>query len=335
MIRDKIAEGHKRVWMIRGIGSRKIGLNPLTFSKAYWACVISKVAYGLELCNCRRDSVTLMNNFHFDVAKKVQGLPTSTSNIVPLSAISWERLATEIMRRCLLFHWQIMNLPTSSIYKQTMSNRLVDILRKPECNKTGPTVQFVENLKSLGLVTQLKDNLVSGEICSKGIWKKEVTKRLQLLEGNEWRASVLMASGLSEFKEVVHSYHCGFPWWKIAKWNNKMLGKAKKLLKYMTMNITECTKVTCGCSEKVSLTHILFVCNKISQQRRIDWCHVKAKMPEQMVLDIEGMLPEQRSVYLLSCMNGNPLREWQSIYERILIYCNNMINAWNQVNTET
>ena len=334
MIADRIAEGYKRVWMIRGIGSRRIGINPLTFSTAYWSTVASKVLYGLEMCNCRNDSRTALDSFHFDVAKKIQGLPSSTNNVVPLSSISWVRLSSEIVKRNLTFHWQIFKLPMSSVYKQMLVHRLVDIMLSPNTNKSGPSVAFVENCMELGLLVDLKESVFKGVISSKNEWKSQVKKRIDMVEDNEWKALSLMTSMLHEYKEIVPKYKSGFPWWIVAKWNNKMLSKVKKLLKYMVMNIKECTTISCTCSVKVTLTHILFECESVQDQRVIEWSSVRQKMPSKMKKEVEIMSSQQKSNYLLSCFNSKPMREWQEVYESVLLYCENMINKWTNVNSE-
>ena len=333
MINDRIAEGYRRVWLIRGIGSRRVGINPLTFSKAYWSAVISKVLYGVELCDSRRDSMKMLDDFHIQIAKKIQGLPTSTANIVPLSAVKWMRLATEVTKRCMLFHWQIYSLPVHTLYKQLLVYRIVDILRRPSENKSGPSTRFVECCKMVGLLTKLRECVYNGDVISKKEWKSEVYKRLNSIENNEWKASVLMTSVASEYKQSVTSYTNGFHWWTVAKWNNKMLPRVKRILKYMVMNVKECIGITCGCCERITLTHMMFECEKIKEYRTNEWSSLERKMPEQMRVDVESMPTEEKSMFLLSCMNGKPVKEWQNVYESIVIFCDNVIQQWCNVNS--
>ncbi len=334
MMGDRVAEGYKRVGLIRGLGSRKVGINPLTFSNAYWSAVISKVLYGVELCNSKKESIKTLDDFHMDVAKKIQSLPPNTANIVPLSSVKWIRLSTEITKRCLLFHWQVYNLPLNSVYKQMLVYRIVDIMMRPNENKSGPSVQFVECCKSVGLMTKLKECVFNGEGCSKTVWKRDIKDRLMKIEENEWKASGLITSVAHEYKQTITNIKDGFQWWIVAKWNNKMLPKVKRILKYMVMNIEEGTGITCGCEGKVTLTHIMFECIKISEHRDTEWSLVKRKMPEQMKAEIETMSSEEKSKYIMSCMNGKPVREWQSLYESIAIFCESIIKKWSNVNSD-
>ncbi len=213
-------------------------------------------------------------------------------------------------------------------------SRMVDILLRPNSNKSGPSVQFVENCKAVGLLSNLEESVFSGDVYSKTEWKCKVKRRIDVLEGNEWKASTIMASNLHEYKQVVTDYKNGFPWWIVAKWNNKMLPKVKKLLKYMTMNIKECTGGTCECGVQISLAHILFECQSIGDHIVTEWASVKQRLPVQMSDDLNNMTSVQKASYILSCFNSKPMREWQGIYEKVLQYCDNVITRWTNANVE-
>ncbi len=42
-IKVRIETAYKKVWMLKCIGSRRIQINPITFTKGYWAVIVSKV----------------------------------------------------------------------------------------------------------------------------------------------------------------------------------------------------------------------------------------------------------------------------------------------------
>ncbi len=42
-IEDRIERAYKRVWILKSIGSMRIQINPMTFSKEYCAAIVSKV----------------------------------------------------------------------------------------------------------------------------------------------------------------------------------------------------------------------------------------------------------------------------------------------------
>ena len=110
-----------------------------------------------------------------------------------------------------------------------------------------------------------------------------------------------------------------------------MLPKVKKILKFMVINIKECTSLECECNERVTLAHILFQCKVVDRQRVAEWSNVNEVLPEQMIEEIIRMSSEQKAGFILSCFNAKPIREWQEIYENVITFCDNMINIWTNV----
>ncbi len=45
----RIEKAYKKVWILKSIGSRRIQINSMAFTKGYWAAIVSKVCYGLFL----------------------------------------------------------------------------------------------------------------------------------------------------------------------------------------------------------------------------------------------------------------------------------------------
>ncbi len=60
--------------MLKSIGSRSVQMNPMTFSRGYWAVVVSKLFYGMFLVNLKKRSLDKLDKMHVDVAKNIQGL---------------------------------------------------------------------------------------------------------------------------------------------------------------------------------------------------------------------------------------------------------------------
>ncbi len=53
-IEDSIERAYKIVWMLKSIGSRRIQINHMIFSKEYWAAIMSKVSYVLFLTSIKK-----------------------------------------------------------------------------------------------------------------------------------------------------------------------------------------------------------------------------------------------------------------------------------------
>ncbi len=113
--------------MLKSIGSRRIQINPITFSKGYWAAIVSKVCYGLFLISIKNKTLDRLDKMHVDIARNIQGLAPNTLAIVTLADMKWWRLSTHIAKETLMFTWQILSLPMDSLYKQILVYRLVEI----------------------------------------------------------------------------------------------------------------------------------------------------------------------------------------------------------------
>ncbi len=68
-----LEKAYKKVWMLKSIGSR-IQINPMTFSKGYWAAIVSKVCYGLFLTGIKNKTLDRLDKIHVDIARIIQGM---------------------------------------------------------------------------------------------------------------------------------------------------------------------------------------------------------------------------------------------------------------------
>ncbi len=75
--------------MLKSIGSRSVQMNPMTFSRCYWAVVVSKLCYGMFLVNLKKRNLDKLDKMHVDVARNIQGLVPNTPAIVALRGIKW------------------------------------------------------------------------------------------------------------------------------------------------------------------------------------------------------------------------------------------------------
>lgn len=54
----------------------------------------------------------------------------------------------------------------------------------------------------------------------------------------------------------------------------------------------------------------------------------KRKIPEELLMEIEEMTVNEKSIFLLSGFNGQKGAEWQSLYESFLDYSTCLIKSW-------
>ncbi len=99
----------------------------MTFSKGYWAAIVSNVCYGLFLTSLKSKTLDRLDKMQVDIARNIQGMAPNTPAIVALGGMKWWRLSTHTAKETLMFTWQILSLPMNSLYKQILVYRLVEI----------------------------------------------------------------------------------------------------------------------------------------------------------------------------------------------------------------
>ncbi len=87
-IEDRMERAYKKVWLF-SIGSRRIQINPMTFSKGYWTAIVSKVCHGLFLTNIKYKTLDRLYKIHVDIARNIQGMAPNTPAIVVLAGMKW------------------------------------------------------------------------------------------------------------------------------------------------------------------------------------------------------------------------------------------------------
>ncbi len=84
-----IEKAYKKVWMLKSIGSRRIQINPMTFSKGYWSAIVSTVCYGLFITSIKNKTLDILDKMHVDIARNIQGWAPNTPAIVTLAGMKW------------------------------------------------------------------------------------------------------------------------------------------------------------------------------------------------------------------------------------------------------
>ncbi len=77
-IEVRIERAYKKVWMLKSIGSMRVQINLMTFSKGYWAATVSKICYGLFLTNIKNKTLDRLDKMHVDIARNIQGTQYTT-----------------------------------------------------------------------------------------------------------------------------------------------------------------------------------------------------------------------------------------------------------------
>ncbi len=88
-IEVKIGKAYKKVRILKSIGSRRIQINPMTFSKGYCAAIVSNICYGLFLTSIKNKTLDRLDKMYVDIARIIQGMATNTLAIVALAGMKW------------------------------------------------------------------------------------------------------------------------------------------------------------------------------------------------------------------------------------------------------
>ena len=324
-IEKKIEKAYQKVWLIKAIGTARINMNPLTFSKAYWACVVTKLCYGLFMLNLSKSNLQKLDNFHVNVAKNIQGLNSNTPAVAALAGLKWPRLSSYITKELLLFIGYTVKY--NYIYKNIILSMYFDQKNK-RSKKTSIVHTFIEYGLKLNVLGKFDKYLY--ECCFElSEWKKLVKEQIKKKENAEWQATVLMYKSLKTFTTVGINFDSGFIYWKIARKKPMYLYKIKVMLKALITNNEKCGFLCkCGDENIGSLEHILFKCVNMQNSRILKLNDVMREMPSAMKNEFINMNDVQKLGFIYSCCNGGNVDEWMSIIVNIVDFTYLMIKSY-------
>ena len=102
----------------QGLGSNKFPISPVTSLHIYKQVCIPKLCYGIEVSDIEDRTMHKLCNYHCNMAKTMQFLPTKTANPGALVTLGLSSLEFYVDLSRLLFLWKILLLPLSNIYKR-------------------------------------------------------------------------------------------------------------------------------------------------------------------------------------------------------------------------
>jgi len=323
-IEERLKQAYKKVWMIKSLGSMRVQINPLTFSKAYWSVAVTKLCYGLFLMNLKFCTLDKIDKFHVNVAKNVQGLSNNTPAVVALAGVKWCRLSTYISKELLAFVGHIMKLSTASIYKRIFVARVLELKKNNLLNENSIVGNMLQKCQRYGLLNGVYGMIMNCQKCDN--WKKVIKERVYQKEEHELKATSIMYKSLTKFRKAEISIKSGFIWWTVAKRNVKLLYKVKVVMRTLVTNNEKCG-YSCSCEERPDVGHILFSCTKNSTTRDLWYQKLMSNMPEALNTDFENLENEEKIGQLYSCFGGC-VAEWQVLYESALNFMYHSIKSW-------
>ena len=197
----------------------------------------------------------------------------------------------------------------------------------------GPVYQMLNTCQRYGLLGAITDAVWNGANMSLKQWKANVRNIVWDREYARWKSTIPMYSKLELFRLATADVQkiCHWPWWTHA-----VGGQVRKCRLLMRLMIGEhglqenrsrltrgagretTTCQLCTMFESETVYHMLFVCPSLQVVRDTMWGHVRTAAPQALVVQMDNMLPKDRTVFIMSCFNSCYIREWQPTYSAIL-----------------
>ena len=227
-------------------------------SKIYWSVVVPKLCYGTEILELDRGCMEVMEKFHCSMAKHMQRLPKHASNSGSLMTIGWCNFKSHCNFLKLVFLWQLLTLPMSSVYKSVCIKRLCYMLYSGAVCK-GPLNCIVKVCKEYGLFGILRMAIESGEYMRKHEWKLHVKDCINELDGKRLKTKCLMYNNL-KLLDMRDSNMC--VWWIHSSYSCKFTKQNEYIIRLL-LNVSGYKQMICPCCELHTvnnISHVLFVC---------------------------------------------------------------------------
>ena len=331
IISERIGLGRSALMAARGIGSDRIPTNPAVLNKIYWSICIPRMMYGVEVVPLTEKDVMELENAHKKNAKTVQNLPPSTPTPAIYSTLGWISMDSYITQVKILFLWKIAICLRDTIYFRVIRFIIEKIIMNGYSSARSPVYDTMRRANGLGIMNDVVRYVFSID-CDKNflVEKSIIKKMIRDREYRQWKATCLMFSSLSVFREATNdiSLNC---WWYYVKSKPDMSKRVSSVIAVlagsqpsgMTRNhgVVECG--ICG-HHKEDVCHVLFDCNGLSNKRHSLWSRVERDMPMGLKNDISTMSSSEKTILLLSGFGNKFIREWSELYKSSAIFVHEM-----------
>ena len=328
-IEERISEAYKKSWRIKAIGSYSVRINPLTFSRGFWAVVVPSLIYGFCVTGIKDTNYILLDQFQINVAKNIQGLSVNTPSVIALAGVKWMRLSSRIAMESVYFVLSILTLHMSSIYKRILLNGLLEAkqsnYRIIESNFISNFIQQCRKFKMLNEIDKILNQCKLES--SINVYKKLTKSNLWNVEKDQWKATILLYKEADLFLNCGLNLENGYRLWKVAKWDVSTLYKVKSMFKFLVINKEKCG-FNCYCPEKPTAVHIIFDCPVVEQARLLELSKMVSLMPTAMRNDFNEMLSKEKLYFIYSCMKCEPILEWKNLYIAMIDFVYKTLKNW-------
>ena len=205
-LQDRISKGRQCFNAMASLGIGPYGLHPSVHSKLYWAVCVPTMIYGAEVIDISDKDIEMLECTHRQCAKRIQRLPSSTSNPATIEMLGWWPIEAFIDMLKLMFVYRLLVLPASNIYRLVFVLRTL-LLQGNHSNKIkhGPVASLIRCLQRYDLLHVVNTWIDSGDTISKFRWKKLVKAKINTAVKHKWITQIFLYPSLSLLQLVVEN----------------------------------------------------------------------------------------------------------------------------------
>jgi hypothetical protein len=161
VIDSMISKAKRGTSTIQGLTNSGTVIDPKIATKLYWCICIPSMLHAVECIPLSREQTARLERAHRGMSKQLQGLPKATPNAALLAQVGWISVESYINRKSMLYLHNVLQLSISSVYKELLVVRLVQIQLGRQCSKS-PIGSIYNKIVFYGLSGIIREMLQSG-----------------------------------------------------------------------------------------------------------------------------------------------------------------------------
>ena len=163
IIDTRIGEGRASLLAARGMGSRRIPVNPIVLSRIYWSVSIPRMLFGIEVVPISDDDCQELEKAHRANAKMIMNVPKSVPNPAVYPTLGWLSMESYIDQIKILFLWKIAVILRDTIYFNVLRFILGKVMLGQYSSSLSPICDMADRLVKHNMYTDLIDCVFESE----------------------------------------------------------------------------------------------------------------------------------------------------------------------------
>ena len=344
VITQRVESVKNEMNVVMSLGNRNAPLPPLVAEKIYKSTCIPKVTYGLDSCVLNDECMSQLEMSHRYCSKIMQGLPPQTPIVATLSTLGLYTMESLIYYNQMLMLYRWLSLPCRSLYKKIAIARLTYHMYGTGSHQ-GPIFEAFKACQRYGVLEHIVEALDTGITMKRLQWKKIVWIAIESVEVSRWQATTLLYSKLSVFRSCVTEIKVSV-WWQLSRVCPRLTKATRIIMRLicgehcLTSNVGKYTNSTtrlcplCDDFESETVSHMLFVCTRLTGVRGNGIGILEGKMPHAMYECLCGMNNMDKAIFVISGMRSPFIAEWIEIYTAIATFVYTMYQERHRLNAE-